>query len=217
MWLVTLSPGVQDAFTSFNDDKSYLALPFTIAGGEIHSSTLIRPKNTDCSFQNALNELDTVLSPRSPLYLILRRDDSLIAITFIPYLAKESERQTYLENRHELVRLIGENHISLSLICKEIGEITDVRSWVERDEKAKLDVSAAHGKDAGGDCQDLEHGENSVQDIGYKQNKCRLCDRRMKNAISPSALAALKSLSHPGATVQIVRPPRSAPKLPQAS
>jgi hypothetical protein len=41
-------------------------------------------------------------------------------------------------------------------------------------------------------------------DLGYKQNKCRLCGRRMKNKIAPEALEGLKSLNTSGTMVQLV-------------
>lgn len=128
----------------------------------------------------------------------------MVAITYVPYLAKEQQRSYFLEHRYELVRQLGEGNFSQSLICKEIGEITDARSWEERDGEAtahhkgsKKEHIVEIGKD--GCCE-----EDTVKDLGYKRNKCRLCDRRMKNKMTPEALEALSTLHSPGAVVQIV-------------
>lgn len=199
-----ISAAVHEAFSDFLTDGSALALQLILTDATLHSSAIIRPKRTGMSFQAALNELDAVIDPRTPLYLLLRRDEKLVAVTFVPYLAKEIERKFFLAHRHGLVEALGEEHISQSLICKEVGELTDARSWIERDENDfSLEVTSKH---AGGVdvCNDVDCEGCSLKDIGYKRNKCRLCDRRMKNKITPEVLDALSSLKNSGAIVQIV-------------
>ncbi|KAF2819429.1 hypothetical protein CC86DRAFT_398783 [Ophiobolus disseminans] len=154
------------------------------------------------SLKTALNELDAVLSPRTPLYLLLRRNDSLTAITYVPYLAKEDQRSFFLEHRHDLVQRLEKEHFSQSLICKEIGEITDARSWQERDDNDASNTASGITKNTK-KCNDESCEGCAVEDLGYKRNKCRLCDRRMKNKITPEAQDALKTLVNPGAVVQL--------------
>lgn len=206
-----LSQGARDAFAAFNEDKLYLALPLMILDNELHPLSPVRPTGANSTFQNRLNELDSVLDIRTPLYLLLRRNKSLTIITFAPYLAKAEDREKYLIGRHELARLLGEEHFSTSLICKEIGELTDARSWAEREENAKAERGKAQGNNECEDCHDHQHATSGPQDVGHVKNKCRLCDRRMKNKISPEALEALKTLDNPGATVQIVLCPLHVP------
>jgi twinfilin-like protein len=193
-----LSPAVREAFASFLANSSLLALPLVLTEKILQPLRPVYSKDSSASFQTSLNELLTILKPRTPLYLILRRNDSLVAITFAPYLAKDTHRAFFLDNRHSLVQQLGAEHFSQSLICKEIGEITDARSWTERDSNTSSDTNA---------CKDPACTSCTVQDIGYKRNKCRLCDRRMQNPIAPDALSALSTLSNPGALVQIVRLP----------
>ncbi|KAI2481630.1 Actin monomer binding protein [Pyrenophora tritici-repentis] len=90
------------------------------------------------------------------------------------------------------------------MICKEIGEVTDERSWEERDAEQRSKDAVAN--DAGEQRVDgsARNGQKSLIDAGYKRNKCRLCDRRMKNNISPEALEALAQLHTPSTAVQIV-------------
>jgi twinfilin-like protein len=158
----------------------------------------------DASFQVTLNGLSTLLSPRVPLYLILRRQSKLVAVTFVPYLAQESQRTFFMEHRHEVVQLLGQNRFSQSLICKEIGEVVDARSWTERDEaESPLHISA---KNVGNtETRNSDSCKSrAVQELGYRRNKCRLCDRRMMNKIDPGALEALTSLRESGFIVQLV-------------
>lgn len=174
---------------TFESDESYLALPLMLEKESLSPRDTVHFKDAERSFQKSLSQLDAVLDTRRPAYLLLRRGDSLIAITYVPYLAKESDKATLLEHRFDLVKQLGEAKFSMSLICKEIGEITDPRSWEERDKHI-----------AG--VENLE--ESGVEDLGHKKNACRLCDRRMKNQITPDAQEALKTLGTSEAAVQIV-------------
>jgi twinfilin-like protein len=155
-------------------------------------------KSSGSSFQNDLNLLDDTLDPKIPLYLLLRRGDSVSAITFVPFRTPVVERELYIHHRHDLVASFGAEHVKMSLICKEIGEITDARSWVERD--AFKDETEAEEKT----CEDSHDHDDKMTDIGYKKNQCRLCDRRMKNKITDEALAALGKLKNKEDCVQIV-------------
>lgn len=138
------------------------------------------------------------------MFLLFRRNNSLVAITFVPFLAPESQREFCHDNRHELVRKLGEKHFSTSLICKEVGEITNERAWKERDEAAKYVGSNLEHETAYDPSGQVQGQHVGVQDLGYNKSKCRACDRSMKNKISEEALQALTKLSTPGAVVQIV-------------
>jgi twinfilin-like protein len=199
-----LPAAVHEAFASFVADASALALPLTLANGTLQPSPTVRPTESSTSFQAMLNDLNAVIDPRTPLYLLLRRNVRLFAITFVPYLAKESDRTALLKHRQDLVQLLGDKHFSHSLVCKEIGEITDARSWTERDgNESPVKLTPIH---VGGtnSCDDESCKTCAMKDVGYKRNRCRLCDRRMKNKIAPDALEALQLLKNPGAIVQIV-------------
>jgi twinfilin-like protein len=168
--------------------------------GKLKALPAIHVNTPDSLSQTALNQLDAVLDARTSMYLLLRRKGLLMAITYVPFQAKQGQREFLLEHRHDLVRQLGEENFSQSLICKEVGEITDARSWDERDRN-----DGSHGTDAGVDdgCKVCED-KGGVKDLGYRRNECRLCDRRMKNKITPEALEALTTLSSPGTTVQCV-------------
>lgn len=196
--IVDISEDVQGAFSNFISNKSVLALPLALKDSSLHTLPAVYTKGSGVSFQNDLNLLDDTLNPKIPLYLLLRRGDSVSAITFVPFRAPIDERELYLHHRHDLVASFGAEEVKTSLICKEIGEITDARSWVERD--TSKDEIEAEGKT----CEDSHDHDDKMLDIGYKKNQCRLCDRRMKNKITDEALAALGKLKNEGDCVQIV-------------
>ncbi|RMZ71751.1 actin monomer binding [Pyrenophora seminiperda CCB06] len=189
---------VRTAFTALLADGAYFALPLSVTGSS-ELQALPPLLRRDTSFQLALNQLDGVLTPVNSCYIVLRREKSLTFVTYVPYRANKNERDFFLQGRHECVRQLGEQHFVTSVICKEIGEVTDARSWDERDAKQE-------SQDAVDDASEHtvhDNGKECSMDAGHKKNKCRLCDRRMKNKISPEALEALAQLHTPGATVQM--------------
>lgn len=168
-------------------------------------SPIAYPQDAQHTFQQALNQLDSALSPKTALFLVLRQKGSLVAITFVPYAANADDKRLLLDIRGDLVEHLGAGHFSASIICKEIVEITDARSWDERSGKAQSwDGDDDGDADA---CKRDDAVEIGVHDLGHKKNKCRLCDRRMKNNIEDSALNALKSLAAGGDCVQLASIP----------
>jgi twinfilin-like protein len=186
---------VRDAFIDFASDASLLALPLKYSAGKLDPLPPISyPEHSTANYQVALSQLEAVVNTKTPLYLILRQDHSLIAITYVPHLVPAELKNIYLVNRHELVQNLGGHYFASSLICKEPAEITDLRSWKERD---------MHGSE----CKSCPQGvtkEEATKDLGYHKNKCRLCDRRMKNNIEETASKALKMVDNGGDCVQLV-------------
>ena len=199
-FLLTMTPEL--AFKAFIEDKFCFALPFNLVDNRIEAHAPIRQYHE--SFQLELNELESNLDTSKPAYIVLRRGDSLTFITYVPYRAKEELRNLFLERRHSVVQQLGAGYISYSIICKEIAEITDARSWVERDAEAISLSTKRIQCDTKESCGCPEHSKSDLEDVEYRKNKCRLCDRRMKNKISSEALEALRELQTPCTAVQMV-------------
>ncbi|KAF2678128.1 hypothetical protein K458DRAFT_377137 [Lentithecium fluviatile CBS 122367] len=198
------SPDVIQAFSNFRSDPTALALPVEISHSTLRPLISVSfPKESQSTFQQALNRLDGVLSPKHALYLILRRNDSNVAITYVPYLASAESRNILLQHRAELIRTLGGEHFAASIICKEMGEITDARSWEERDGQGESWEVASNENVQSCEKHEGDEAETEVKDLGYKKNKCRLCDRRMKNKINEDALSALSKLHEAGTCVQL--------------
>lgn len=190
---------VIEAFADFTSNSSLFALPLRVTDRTLQTlSPVPCPKRSQHTFQQALNQLESVINPGTALYLVLRHERSLVAITYIPYAANIDLKASLLDNRDALVKALGQEHFSSSIICKEIGEITDARSWDERSGKGQSWVD--------GDIEYIdkcETTEDGVLDLGHKKNKCRLCDRRMKNKIDDDALDALQNLTAGGDCIQL--------------
>jgi twinfilin-like protein len=194
------------AFNTFASDTTQFALPLQILEGSLQSlSPVPSPDDGDASFQSALSKLEASITTKHPLYLIIRHNNPLTFITYIPYLAQPTSNRSYLNHRQTVLKTFGASNFTSSIICKEPGEITDERAWKERDGDGQPFTSKPHDKNT-----NIEDGdsENQVQDQGHQKTKCRLCDRRMKNPITEDALVALKGLKDgkEGACVQLVRP-----------
>lgn len=158
----------------------------------------VQNKGPEKSIQQNLNQLDEVLGVRESLFLLLRINTAIFAITFIPYQAPDYERELYVQSRDVFVKSFGEQHFKATLICKEVGEITDTRSWIERGALQQEDRAIA----------DSNEHPSVTTDEGYKKTKCRLCDRRMKNKITDEAFEALSNLEREGECVQLVSIPK---------
>ncbi|KAL1796761.1 hypothetical protein ACET3X_005301 [Alternaria dauci] len=194
-------PSAELAFAAFIEDRFCFALPFDLVDNSLEAYAPIRMNHG--SFQLQLNELERNLDISKPAYIVLRRGDSLTFITYAPFRVEEELRKLFLECRHSVVQQLGAGHISCSIICKEIAEITDARSWVERDADAISFGTASTQCDKKESCGCSEHSKSGLKDVGYRKNKCRLCDRRMKNKISSEALDAFTELHAPCTAVQI--------------
>lgn len=198
---------VINAFADFLSDSSLFTLPLSFEDNILQpSSPIPLPKDPGHSFQQSLDQLQPVLDSTTGIYLLLRHEDSLIAITYVPYTATSKIKALLLDNRHILINKLGKDHFASSLICKEVGEITDKRSWDERSGQGH-----SWGSEPTNIHEKVEGGEDSFQDLGHKKNNCRLCDRRMKNRINQDALEALKGLAEDGACVQLASLPLSIP------
>ncbi|KAF2638563.1 hypothetical protein P280DRAFT_481918 [Massarina eburnea CBS 473.64] len=199
------SSTVLEAFSAFISNPSLFALPLTLSENVLqHASAVTYPDKAQYSFQQALNRLDDVLNPRTALYLLLRRNNSLVVVTYTPYRADANAKKFLIDNRSHLINKLGEEHFSTSIICKEIGEIADARSWNERDGEGSAWGDQTHEDGAAckfGDASNAEKTE--VRDLGFRKNQCRLCDRRMKNNIDDDALEALTEVKNAGDCVQL--------------
>jgi twinfilin-like protein len=204
-WPTEILVETHDAFNAFSQDASLFALRLQIQSDRLVAFTAVQfPGGDPSDFRKALSKLGSDIDNKIPTYLILRWRGSLAAITYVPYLADAALQDAYLQHRHELVTNLGAANFSLAIICKEPGEVIDARAWEERDgEASSLNEDAKNSCET---CSKTEESSSTMKDLGFKKNKCRLCDQRMKNDINADAEGALSTLSDGGACVQLVRP-----------
>lgn len=130
-----VTPELHDAFTAFTTDTSLFCLPITITS---ESLTPLSPvpfsSPSGGSFYASLSQLSSVLKPQTPLYLLLRRDDSsLVAVTYIPTNAPVRAKTLFASTRSTLVRELGSEKFATSVFATEEDEVVGQEAWRERD------------------------------------------------------------------------------------
>lgn len=135
-----VSQELQDAFTTFNADTSSFCLPVTITA---ESLTPLKPiafngtPSSPDSFFSSLSQISSVLEPKTPIYLLLRRPTSaattLIALTYIPSNAPVRPKMLFASTRSTLTRELGTEKFGSTVFATEEEEIVSADAWRERD------------------------------------------------------------------------------------
>lgn len=136
-----VSSELQEAFTRFSSDSSAFCLPVTITS---ESLTPLDPipftgsPSTPDSFFASLPQLSSILQPKTPIYLLLRRpttssSSSLIALTYIPSNAPVRPKMLFASTRSSLVRELGTEKFDSTVFATEEDEIVGHGAWKERD------------------------------------------------------------------------------------
>ncbi|KAJ5650376.1 uncharacterized protein N7484_004099 [Penicillium longicatenatum] len=136
---ISVSTELHDAFTRFSSDSSLFCLPVTITGESLTPQTAIPFSGFSSSpedFYTSLPQLSTVLQPKTPIYLLLRRptasSSTLVALTHIPYNAPVRPKMLFASTRSTLVRELGIEKFPLTVFTTEEEEILGKNAWLER-------------------------------------------------------------------------------------
>ncbi|KAJ5184248.1 hypothetical protein N7492_001864 [Penicillium capsulatum] len=137
---ITVSAELQDAFSRFSSDTASFCLPVTITS---ESLTPLDPipfagsSSSPDSFFSSLSQLSSVLQPKTPIYLLLRRPTSasftLVALTYIPSNAPVRPKMLFASTRSTLVRELGTEKFASTVFATEEEEILGQEAWQERD------------------------------------------------------------------------------------
>ncbi|OCK73324.1 hypothetical protein K432DRAFT_5032 [Lepidopterella palustris CBS 459.81] len=120
---VSVSTKLRVDLETFLSNASSFALPIPIFSGNI-----IPPPVVACSyfsrpdFRPCLPLLESVISPETPLYIVLKKDGSLIAITYVPNIAPQQLKAIFTDGRTTPVGGLGVRHFATSPICKDIRQ-----------------------------------------------------------------------------------------------
>ncbi|OQD76397.1 hypothetical protein PENDEC_c004G06158 [Penicillium decumbens] len=137
---ISVSSELQDAFNRFTSDTSSFCLPVTITS---ESLTPLDPlpfagaSSGPDAFFASLPQLSSILQPKTPIYLLLRRptstSSSLIALTYIPSNAPVRPKMLFASTRTTLTRELGTEKFGSSVFATEEDEIIGENAWKERD------------------------------------------------------------------------------------
>ncbi|GAM34654.1 hypothetical protein TCE0_015r02367 [Talaromyces pinophilus] len=132
---ISVSSELQNAFQAFTSDDSQFALPITI------DSESLKPRPSipfsGSSFYSSLPQLQSVLEPRTPLFLVLRHHSSsvggLVALTYIPSNAGVRAKTLFASTRATLTRELGSEKFVTTIFATEEEEVYGEQAWKERD------------------------------------------------------------------------------------
>ncbi|KAJ5894735.1 hypothetical protein N7495_006426 [Penicillium taxi] len=137
---ITVSAELQNAFSHFSNDSSSFCLPITITSESLTPLTplLFTESNSSPeSFFSSLPQLSSVLQPKTPIFLLLRRPTnasfSLIALTYIPSDAPVRPKMLFASTRSTLFRELGAEKFASTVFATEEAGILERDAWRERD------------------------------------------------------------------------------------
>ncbi|KAF3019165.1 Twinfilin-1 [Penicillium rubens] len=136
---ITVSAELQDAFARFNSDSSTFCLPVTITAETLTPLDPISFQGSPSinAFFSALPQLSSVLQPKTPVYLLLRRpstaSNALIALTYIPSNAPVRAKTLFASTRSTLTRELGTEKFASTVFATEEDEVLGQDAWRERD------------------------------------------------------------------------------------
>ena len=90
---------------------------------------------SNSSFTSSLSSLQPHLQPKTPIYLLLRKDNgTLVAVTYIPSTSPVRSKTLFASTRATLVRELGTEKFGAGTIfVTEAEEVLDAKEWAQRD------------------------------------------------------------------------------------
>ncbi|KAJ5690681.1 hypothetical protein N7462_005073 [Penicillium macrosclerotiorum] len=141
---ISVSAELQDAFSRFSSDTSSFCLPVTITAESLTPLSPISFAGASVgeeAFFASLPQISSILQPKTPLYLLLRRPtaaaSSLIALTYIPSNAPVRPKMLFASTRSTLVRELGTEKFASTVFATEEEEIVGREAWRERDDTSR--------------------------------------------------------------------------------
>ncbi|KAI9375624.1 hypothetical protein BJX61DRAFT_531458 [Aspergillus egyptiacus] len=144
---ISVSQELHDAFASFASDSSLFCLPVTITSESLTPLSPITFSGSGDAFYSSVPQLKSVLEPKTPIYLLIRRSESepssLIALTYIPSNAGVRAKTLFASTRATLVRELGSEKFTETIFATDEEEVVDEKAW--RDREAEKNGSSGDG------------------------------------------------------------------------
>ncbi|RAK79631.1 twinfilin [Aspergillus fijiensis CBS 313.89] len=162
---ISVSQELQTAFTSFTTDATQFCLPVTIQSERLTPLPALPFASTSTSnassFYASLPQLTTVLEPKTPIYLLLRRPTTdsqheLLALTYIPSNAGVRNKTLFAATRATLARELGTEKFAATIFATDEEEVIGEAAWREREaERARKDAGGTADAGLGWRREDL--------------------------------------------------------------
>ncbi|KAL4871156.1 hypothetical protein BDV12DRAFT_38372 [Aspergillus spectabilis] len=134
---ISVSQELHDAFARFASDNSAFCLPVTITSESLTPLSIIPFSGAGNSFYPSLSQLSSVLEPKTPIYLLIRRpgagSSSLIALTYIPSNAGVRAKTLFASTRATLARELGSEKFADTIFATDEDEVVGEKAWRERE------------------------------------------------------------------------------------
>ncbi|KAF2497324.1 hypothetical protein BU16DRAFT_525019 [Lophium mytilinum] len=200
-----MAGAAQKAISNFLSNESCFALLIKASSDGLTPLPAITiEKHSESDLISALPLLTSYITPKRPLYVIVRERDRLMFITYVPFLAPQDQQKLIMDKRSAVAADLGADNLFYACICKESADILDWRAWESREASLTKFGSPEHMDEHGNRVVvETTPGLPRFVDLGYTKHQCRLCDRRMKMPITDEAKAALTTLTSRGSIVQL--------------
>lgn len=100
------------------------------------------------SFYSSVPTLQSVLEPKTPLFLIIRHSPgTLVALTYIPSNAGVRAKTLFAATRSTLARELGSEKFATTVFATDEEEIVTEKAWRERDLEGNGDSQAGYQRE----------------------------------------------------------------------
>jgi twinfilin-like protein len=180
----------QELVADFNrlvSDQSLFAVLVTIADESLRPVTTLPA--TGSGFDEDLGQLGPHLKSNEALYVLLRRDGRLVAVSYVPDAAKVRQKMLFASTRLTLVRELGSEHFADTIFATDADELSP-RGFAKHDKHTVLEAPLTEEERTLGEVKraEAEAGTGTgVREIHLSKN--------MNMPIAADALAALSELA----------------------
>lgn len=190
----------QELIAQFNDllqSDSHFGLIATIEKESLVPVNLLTSSSSGGSFaDNVNNLLPPVLTDSDPLYILLKRYDTvpkLTAVTYVPDTAKVRQKMLFASTRLTLVRELGREHFRETIFATTRDELTP-EGFLKHDKHEKLEAPLTEEERS---LQGVKNAEAEEGSRGTGTREIHL-SQTMNMPVQEDALASLKELSAEG-------------------
>ncbi|OJI99364.1 hypothetical protein ASPVEDRAFT_38791 [Aspergillus versicolor CBS 583.65] len=225
---ISVSQELHDAFATFASDNSIFCLPVTITSESLTPLSPI-PFSAGDAFYPSLSQLSSVLEPKTPIYLLIRRtgsgSPSLVALTYIPSNAGVRAKTLFASTRATLVRELGSEKFSETIFATDEDEVVGEKAWREREAEKNGSPEAGYSRedlmgdkerelDAVRKAEEAARSGTPGRDIGIGGTFARGPSRmRIEMQVDEDAKGALQGLQQGGLVQVAIDVPTETLKL----
>lgn len=196
MFSTTASQELTSKFTDLLQNDDHFGLLATIENESLTPVSLLTASSPSASFADNVNALVLpALADAEPIYLLLKRYDTaprLVAVSYIPDIAKVRQKMLFASTRLTLVRELGREHFRDTIYATTRDELTP-EGFEKHDKHEQLEAPLTEQE------KDLE-GVKQAEAEGARGTGSRELNlgQRMTMPVLDDALDALKELNPDG-------------------